>query len=147
MNMKHILIALMVLVAVGVNAQKKFYSGYGTDTLVTSASLDTFDVWLGGSSFATAQAFTGDGFLSTHLVTDSLSGGTNATAYLEYFYHKVEQGVPFRAETFTAINGAAQQSQMKEETQLGAYKVRLRVLAPSSTQNTRVRFWWNYKED
>lgn len=146
MNMKNIFIAALMLLAVGVNAQKKYYYGYATDTLVTSASIDTFDVWLGGTSLANAQAFLGDGMLTAHLVTDSLSGATAANAYLEYFYTK-SQSLPFRAETFTAINGAAQQSQIKEDTQLAAYKVRLRVITASGTQNTRVRFWWNYKED
>jgi hypothetical protein len=144
--MKQILIALMLMVAVGVNAQKVYF-GSDTDTLVTSSSLDTVDFWLGGTSFATATYFKGDGFLTVQLVSDSLSGGTNATAHLEYFYNNLSSAIPFRAETFTALNGATQQNQMKEETQLGATRVRVRVLAPSSTQNTRLRMNWVYKED
>lgn len=152
--MKNILIGLLVLVAFGVSAQKKYYYGYETDTLSTSTSIDTFDVWLGGTSFATAQDFVGDGMLTCHMVSDSINGATAAVGYLEYFYTKDQQTVPYRAETFTNLNGATQQSQIKEETQLGAYKVRARLITTNasyavanSSQNTRVRFWWNYKED
>ena len=142
--MRYFIIALLVAVSFGLNAQK-FISGYKSDTLTYAGAADTVIVYLGGTSAATAQLFRDAGVLEIGLRTDSLSGNPVATPYIEYSYD--EGGSHWhRHTTLSTINGAAPQYQTHNDTDCAALRVRVVCIAAATTQSERIRVAWSWKK-
>ena len=143
--MKHILIALFILVGLSANAQK-FASGYKSDTLTYAGAADTVIVYLGGTSASTAQLFRDVGVMEIALRTDSLSGNPVASAYIEYSYD--EGGSNWhRVTTLSTINGAAPQYQTNTDTDFAGLRARVVCIAAATTQSERIRVSWVFKRN
>ena len=140
--MKQIFLSLLFAVfAFGANAQEDLY-GYRTDTLGAS---DTVYFYVGGTNTASgAAAIREYGALSIVLVSDSISGSTNGTPIIQYCTDATGTNWYTQA-SLTAINGAAQQSQITEDAVFLARKARVRVISPSGAQATRLRMHYSFK--
>jgi len=138
--------AILMASTVQVNAQ---YTGYLMDTLESSSSVDTVILYPGGTTFegaatsTLAKAFTVPGDLDVIIHTDSLTGSTNATLYLEVA-NATTPNIWYRAST-TTLNGAAVQQIHYEDNDFVNRKWRLWAVTASGTQNTRIKAEWNFK--
>jgi len=151
--MKHIFsILFMALACLSVNAQKGMNgvmtsaAGLATDTIITSSSTDTVYLFPDGTSNVTAYKFRNPygGELTTYLRTDSLSGSTAATAYLEYCYD-AGCSVPVRVDTLV-LNGATAQTDNYTDNNFKALYFRYTFIAASSTQTTKVQAGYGYRK-
>ena len=141
-------VAILMASTVQVNAQ---YTGYLLDTLKSSSSIDTVILYPGGTTSRGAttatlsKAFTVPGDLSVIIHTDSLSGATNATLYVE-FANANTPNIWYRAST-TTLNGAAVQQIHVEDNDFTSRKWRIWAVTASGTQNTRIKAEWNFKPE
>lgn len=139
-------VAILMASTVQVNAQ---YTGYLLDTLDSSSSIDTLILYPGGTnsngaaSATLSKGFTVPGALDIIIQTDSLSGSTNATLYVEVA-NATTPNLWHRVST-TTLNGAAVQRINYEDTALTNRKWRIWGVTASGTQKTRVKAEWNFK--
>lgn len=141
--MKQILISISLILALSVvsSAQEYLY-GFRNDTL---GATDTVYFYVGGSNTATGSSNISEyGALSITLRSDSLSGSTNGTPIIQYCTDATGTNW-FTQASLTAINGAAAQVQITEDTVFLARKARVMVTSPSGAQATRLRFWYCFK--
>jgi hypothetical protein len=150
MKMKNYLASLfaVLMIAIAVPASGQ-YTGYLTDTLTTSGATGTVYLYPGGTTSAgaataaAAKAFTVPGELSVIMYSDSLSGGTNATLYVEVA-NTSSPNLWYPVST-TTLNGATTQKIEFTDTNFTNLKWRINCTAPSSTQSTRLRAEWRFK--
>lgn len=138
--MKHILIALFILVGISANAQK-FTNGFMEDTLTNA---ETAYLYPNDAATAlTAPTFKGYGALQVTMVFDSLSGATAGTALLEGCYD--DACTYTYTITSVTINGATQQVSTTEDAFFMPPKWRIKNTV-TGTQSTRCRVYYAWKE-
>lgn len=138
--MKHILIALFILVGLSVNAQK-FTSGFMEDTLTNAETAYLYPA--DASTALTAPTFKAYGALQVTMVFDSLSGATAGTALLEGCYDDACNYT--YTITSVTINGATQQVSTTEDAAFLPAKWRIKNTT-TGTQSTRCRVYYAWKE-
>ena len=142
---KFIFSLLATLSVICVNAQN---SGFMFDTIETSSSIDTVDLYPGYSNEGGtvngtySKLFKPGGTFTCYCEADSLSGSTNATMYLQYGH--TSSPTIWYNKTTTTLNGAAVITAYTHSAPLGFDRVRVRSISASGTQNTRVRCSWGY---
>lgn len=127
-------------------------SFYLLDTLESSSSIDTVILYFGGDAWGDegvtdvedAYLFQPGGVFTCYCETDSLSGSTNATMYLEYGMGS-DPPIWLR-ETTTALNGAATQTIETQTTTFGYNRARIWAVTASGTQNTRIKCTATYSK-
>lgn len=147
--MKHILLSIFALFLVlGVQAQN---SGFMFDTIETSSSIDTVDLYPGytneggSATGAYSKLFAPGGNMTCYCEADSLSGSTAGTMYLQYG-HGSSPTIWYTAKT-TTLNGAATITAYQQSSPFGFNRMRVRAISASGTQNTRIRCSWGYDPD
>ncbi len=124
---KLLFFAIIISLTYSLVAQKRQTVSFTADTISTSSSVDT--ITFSAGSFSTPV------YYEWYLQADSLSGSTNATAYLQVAAPGTSNYVTI--ETIT-VDGVLTTSR-KTGDYLGAGAMRLRIIAPSGTQSTRVK--------
>ena len=104
------------------------------DTISTSGSLDTIGTFVTGN-YSTPR------YYESLIQADSLSGGTNATLYVQHASTGSTDWITVETVTIDGVKTTA-----KKYGRFDAGKLRWYVLAPSSTQSTRVRVWLHLSE-
>ncbi len=129
------------------------YDGYLNDTISSSSSIDTLYLYFGGStetgaaSAALSKSFGIEGSMNIICHTDSLSGATDATLYVQY----ANRSVPtlWHTASSTYLNGSATQSINVDDPEFTADKCRLMVItgtvSGAGTQAIRIQSEWTFK--
>lgn len=117
----------MISFTYSLDAQNRKTISFTTDTITTSSSVDTIVFTVGPQS--------GPMYYEWFLQADSLSGSTNATAYLQLSAPGTSNYVTIET---IVIDGVLTTSR-KTGNYLGAGSWRLRIIAPSGTQSTIVK--------
>lgn len=120
-------LSFVMLLTAYSDAQKRQTISFTTDTITTSSSVDTITF--------SAGSFSAPMYYEWFLQADSLSGSTNATAYLQLSAPGTSNYVTIET---IVIDGVLTTSR-KTGNYLGAGSWRLRIIAPSGTQSTRVK--------
>lgn len=126
--MKQLLIFVFALAGLGgLNAQSTNALASFNDTISTSSSLDTLN-------HPMIKEHNAPFVWEVSVQADSLSGGTNATAYIQ---HKFKGSSRWTTVESITIDGV--QTISKKIGDVLGGMMRVYVLAPSSTQSTRVQ--------
>lgn len=152
MNIKAFILSIVAFAALTVpSSVSGQYTGYLLDTLESSSSIDTVILYPGGTTSAGAASvsaskyFTAPGSLSLIIHTDSLSGSTNATLYVEVA-NRISPNLWDRVST-TTLNGAATQKIHYSDDIFANSRWRIWAVTASGTQNTKIQCEWLFKPD
>ncbi len=162
--MKHLLIFLFALFAIGVQAQTR--GSMGADTLTVSSAVDTVYLYPGGPNLSDSKNLSKYDELELYIRLDSLSGAAGGTLTIEYTNASspTEIGAEWytaapATSLFTYMNGSTvtratstsaysfttngtMSSLVWSDPNFKATHARARFVVASSSQSDRIRGWF-----